>query len=166
VPPWIHTTGTLPDEMNNPSQDLLVSTDGFGPAFDWGASRATAEAALGAAFTVDDLSGGCQQAYLAGIPHVTFTIEEGLVTAVSVQGVFDIGPIPTTDTGLTIGDPVIKVTSAYPDAVEDTDPSDAFTTRWTAIAGDRTAQILSHDNPTVSYMQFGLTGSVGHGQCA
>jgi hypothetical protein len=161
----VATEDALPEELTGFTGDLLISTDGFGPAFDWGVTRAVAEEALGTTFDLLDLGGGCQQGTLAGVPHVTFAIEDGLVAAASVTEVSDIGPVPVTPTGLTLGDPVGDVTESYPDAVEGADPSDASTVRWTVTDGDRTAQFFSFDAATVSGMQFGLTNSVGEAPC-
>jgi hypothetical protein len=110
--------------------------------------------------------GNCSQAALDGIIGVTFGVEDGVVTSASVQEVFDVGLVPVADTGIELGDPVTELLEAYPDAVQDTDPSDAFTTRWRWTDGQHTAQFLSFDGESVQSMSFGLSGSVGdEGPC-
>lgn len=160
--------GQLPDDMVNPPADLTISPDGFSTAFTWGTPQADAEAALGMSFELTDMGdvGNCSQAALDGIIGVTFGVEDGVVTSASVQEVLDVGLVPVADTGIALGDPVSEVRQAYPDAVQDTDPSDASTIRWRWTDGQHTAQFLSFDGATVQSMSFGLTGSVGdEGPC-
>jgi hypothetical protein len=145
-----------------PAADLTVGLDGFGPV-PWGTSLTEAEEALGARFALDiDLGGGCQQASLPQWPGLTFGIQDGTLAVVAF-GTGEVAPI--TDTGLRTGDPVTAIADAYAAVRVDADPSDAFTTRYTAVRGDREAQLLSSDQVTIDQMQFGLSSSVGEAPC-
>jgi hypothetical protein len=159
----VRVDGELPADMVDPPAELTISPEGFSTAFAWGASQPDAEAALAMSFELTNTgdAGTCSQAALDGIAGVTFGVEDGVVTSASVQEVLDVGLVPVADTGIQLGDPVTELLEAYPDAVEDTDPSDAFTTRWRWTDGQHAAQFLSFDGATVQSMSFGLAGSVG-----
>ena len=161
----VQTLGTLPADMTHPPPyGAKISLDGYGPAFSWGVAQAQAEAGLGATFTsLGGVGPGCEQATLEGIPNVVFGIQDGKVVVGAVLGK-GIGNQPTTDTGVSLGDPVSKI-ATYPGVVISADPSDAFTTRYTYTSGGRTAQFLSSDQATVTAMQFGLSGAVGEAPC-
>jgi hypothetical protein len=142
----------------------VVSLNGFGP-FAWGASRADAERAVGASFTVQDVGPGCQQAKLAAWPALVFGIQDGRVAVVAFGGYGLSGATPATDTGLRVGDPVSKIFGVYPGASAGPSSSDAYTTQYEYTRGGRVAQFLSFDQKTISSMQFGLAGSVGEAPC-
>ncbi|SNX96528.1 hypothetical protein SAMN06893097_104243 [Geodermatophilus sabuli] len=138
---------------------VTISLDGFGP-FDWGSSQADAEEALGAGFLTQDLGLGCAQGQLPGFDDVVFAIEDGVVTGATVFAA-DV----ESDTGITVGDPVEEVTTQYPDAVAEPDPSDALSTRYRVVDDGRSAQFLSSDGTVVEGMAFGLESAVGEAPC-
>ncbi|WP_346619650.1 alpha/beta fold hydrolase [Blastococcus montanus] len=142
-----------------------LSLTGFAGKFDWGDTRAVAEAALGQQFTTVDMGGGCLQATLPGLPAVTFGILGGEVTVGAALGGSASGPTPATDTGLRLGDPVTRLLADYPAVAADADPIDAMTTRFTEIRDGMQAQFFSSDGQTVDAMQFGRSGSVGEAPC-
>ncbi|WP_143425087.1 hypothetical protein [Geodermatophilus pulveris] len=144
-----------------PVTDVTVGLDGIGPV-PWGTPVPAAEEALGARFDVSEDNGlGCAQATLPQFPGLTFGLQDGQVAVAAYGG----GDAPATDTGVTLGGDVAEVEAAYPGAVVDADPSDAFTTRYTASSGGHAAQFLSFDQATVDYMQFGLAAAVGEAPC-
>jgi hypothetical protein len=137
----------------------VVSLTGFGPAA-WGSTRARAEIAFNASFSLQDLGNGCSQAHLARYPRTTFGIQDGRLAAVAIAD-----KSVATDTGLRVGDPVSALSTAYPGVTSGPDPSDAASTRYRYTKGNRTAQFTSYNGKAIDVMQFGFSTSVGEYPC-
>lgn len=150
----------LPPDLVDPPDYPTISLAGFGP-FQWGDTQAAAEQALGLnAFALSDLGGGCAQAELPGVLDTTFGISDGVVFAASVSG-----NMVVTDTGVRIGDPVGKLSAAYPGITAGPGSGDALSTRYEYTSGGRTASFISYDGTTVDWMTFGLQGTVNDTPC-
>jgi pimeloyl-ACP methyl ester carboxylesterase len=149
----------LPPDMLDPPRYAEISLEGFGP-FAWGAGLLEAESELGWAFDLQDLGLGCSQGELAGLPGVTFAVQDGEVVGAATGDDSII-----TDTGIQVGDSVAELRAAYPLISSRPDPSDAYSTRFEFDAGDRTASFVSYDGATVDWMFIGRSDVVGEAPC-